>query len=288
MAGINMNKALSEQQFVQYYRQILLPEVGEKGQQTLMSQHIMIVGIGGLGTHVAQQLAAAGIGHLHLVDDDKVDMSNLPRQILFNASSVGREKVECAAKEISKLNPDVTVRTYREKFSEQFAQSLFSRHSDLKQACQHNKLMVLDCSDNMPTRQLINAWCARQLIPLVSASVTAFSGQLMVVDAQRMPEAGCYHCVFSAKETLQTCSDMGVLGPMVSVIASMQALTAIRHVLTIGDKGNTLHIFDGLRLIWQNIVRHRDPQCTVCQHWQITPQEPLLSETNSFAQEAYL
>lgn len=282
-----MTNTLSEQQFVQYYRQILLPEVGEQGQQTLFDQHLIIVGVGGLGTHVAQQLAAAGIGHLYLVDDDKVQTSNLPRQILFNISSVGRDKVVCAAKGINKLNPDVTVKAYSEKFSKQFAQSLFSSNPELKLAFKNKKLMVLDCSDNMPTRQLINAWCARQLIPLVSASVTAFSGQLMVVDGQVMPEAGCYHCVFTAKETLQTCHDMGVLGPMVGIIASMQALTAVRHVLTLGEKDERLHIFDGLRLIWQNIVRHRDPHCTVCQHW-LVPREPSLLTFNSVTQEARL
>ena len=281
-------RPLSDRQFTQYYRQILLTDVGEQGQQRLLQQHLIIVGIGGLGTHVTQQLAAAGIGHLYLVDDDKVETSNLPRQVLFNASCVGHEKVDCAAKEISQLNPDVTVSVYNEKFDEYFAQRLLSEHCVLNQAFKNDKLMVLDCTDNMPTRQLINAWCATQSIPLVSASVTAFLGQLMVVDGQVMPETGCYHCVFSATQVQQNCTDMGVFGPMVAVVASMQALTTIKHVLKINEPDNKLHVFDGLRLAWRNVVRHRDPHCTVCQHWHVSPSEAARWQTHSAAQEAYL
>ena len=283
-----MTDTLSDRQFTQYYRQILLPDVGEQGQQMLLDQHLIIVGIGGLGTHVSQQLAAAGIGHFYLVDDDKVETSNLPRQVLFNASSVGREKVNCAAKEISKLNPDVTVSVYNEKFDGHFAQRLLSNHCALNQAFKNGKLMVLDCTDNMPTRQLINAWCATQSIPLVSASVTAFLGQLMLVDGQIMPEAGCYHCVFSTKEIQQDCSDFGVLGPMVAVVASMQALTTVRHILNINESDDRLHIFDGLTLTWQEVIRHRDALCPVCQHWHVSPSEASLSQTYSAVQEACL
>jgi sulfur carrier protein ThiS adenylyltransferase len=288
MAGINMTDTLSDRQFTQYYRQILLPEVGEQGQQRLLDQHLIIVGIGGLGTHVTQQLAAAGIGHLYLVDDDKVETSNLPRQVLFNASSVGTNKVVCAAKEIAKLNSDITVSTYSEKFNEQFALNILSNNVALKQAFKKGKLMLLDCSDNMPTRQLINAWCATHFIPLISASVSGFSGQIMLVDGQVMAEAGCYHCVFSAKEVQQDCSDMGVLGPMVAVVASMQALTTIRHILNIDESDNKLHIFNGLRLTWRSVVRHHDPHCTACQHWHVSPSEASLSQTHFTAQEACL
>ncbi|MEP1383158.1 MAG: HesA/MoeB/ThiF family protein, partial [Paraglaciecola sp.] len=189
---------LTKQQFIQYYRQILLPEVAELGQQKLLNQHLIIIGVGGLGTHVAQQLTAAGIGHLYLVDDDKIESSNLPRQILFNPESIGQYKVSHAAAELIKLNPDVKVTTYAERFSKDFSESLFAGNSALKQANEDERLILLDCSDNMPTRQLLNHWCARHFIPLVSASVSAFSGQLMLIDGKSTPEAGCYQCVFSS------------------------------------------------------------------------------------------
>ncbi|WP_289028895.1 HesA/MoeB/ThiF family protein [uncultured Paraglaciecola sp.] len=258
---------LTKQQFIQYYRQILLPEVAEQGQKTLLSQHIMIVGVGGLGTHVAQQLAAAGIGNLYLVDDDKVENSNLPRQILFNPESIGQYKVSCAAAELIKLNPDVKVNTYAERFSKDFSESLFAGNSALKQANEDERFILLDCSDNMPTRQLLNHWCARHFIPLVSASVSAFSGQLMLIDGKNTPEAGCYHCVFSSLDIQQSCQSMGVLGTAVSLVASMQALTAMKLVLNIGALDKYLHIFDGVAMSWHKVMRHRDLKCPVCRHW---------------------
>ncbi|MEP1554167.1 MAG: HesA/MoeB/ThiF family protein [Paraglaciecola sp.] len=258
---------LTKQQFIQYYRQILLPEVEELGQQKLLNQHLIIIGVGGLGTHVAQQLTAAGIGHLYLVDDDKIESSNLPRQILFNPESIGQYKVSHAAAELIKLNPDVKVTTYAERFSKDFSESLFAGNSALKQAYEDERLILLDCSDNMPTRQLLNHWCARHFIPLVSASVSAFSGQLMLIDGKNTPEAGCYQCVFSSLDTQQNCQSMGVLGTAVSLVASMQALTAMKLVLNIGAVDKYLHIFDGVAMSWHKVMRHRDVKCPVCRHW---------------------
>lgn len=282
-----MKNSLSDQQFIQYYRQILLPEVAEQGQQDLLSEHIIIVGIGGLGTHVAQQLAAAGIGHLYLIDDDIVEISNLPRQILFSPCSVGHQKVVCAKNEITRFNPDIHVSIYHEKFSQQFAHNILNNNPSLKQASENGKLMLLDCSDNMATRQLLNLWCVNHCIPLVSASVAAFSGQMMLVDGQKMSEAGCYHCVFSSKEVQLGCSDMGVLGPTVAVIASMQALTTVRHALNLNEPAKHLYIFDALTLSWRKITRHRDPNCKVCQHWPVLPSEKPSCQSQSVKQEAY-
>ncbi|MEO9944944.1 HesA/MoeB/ThiF family protein [Paraglaciecola sp.] len=258
---------LTKQQFIQYYRQILLPEVEELGQQKLLNQHLIIIGVGGLGTHVAQQLTAAGIGHLYLVDDDKIESSNLPRQILFNPESIGQYKVSHAAAELIKLNPDVKVTAYAERFSKDFSESLFAGNSALKQAYEDERLILLDCSDNMPTRQLLNHWCARHFIPLVSASVSAFSGQLMLIDGKNTPEAGCYQCVFSSLDTQQNCQSMGVLGTAVSLVASMQALTAMKLVLNIGAVDKYLHIFDGVAMSWHKVMRHRDVKCPVCRDW---------------------
>ncbi|GAB56077.1 sulfur carrier protein ThiS adenylyltransferase [Glaciecola punicea ACAM 611] len=162
-----MTQALNDRQFVQYYRQILLPEVGELGQQRLLDHHIIIIGIGGLGTHVAQQLSAVGIGHLYLVDDDSVEKSNLPRQILFDASCIGKLKVNCAGERLRTSNTDISVNTYCERFSFEFAETLLAEHEMLKKAYVNQKLTVLDCTDNMPTRQLINAWCAQKKLRLL-------------------------------------------------------------------------------------------------------------------------
>jgi sulfur carrier protein ThiS adenylyltransferase len=273
MAGTHMTQksdetqSLNNEQFERYYRQILLNEVGEQGQQALLEQHIIIVGTGGLGSHVAQQLGAAGIGHLYLVDDDNVERSNLPRQILFDETSIGQFKVLCVAKRIGTSNPDLSVTNYCEKFTLEFADALLRQNDGLYQAYLDNKLWVLDCTDNMSSRQIINAWCAQKFIGLVAASVTAFSGQLIVVNGKNNIQAGCYHCVFPNKNVIQNCANAGVLGPTVAVMASIQALTIIKQILHITPPDDQLHIFNAITLNWQSIFRHRDPLCPVCCHW---------------------
>jgi sulfur carrier protein ThiS adenylyltransferase len=274
MAGAHMiqqsdkTQSLSNEQFERYYRQILLTEVGEQGQKTLLDQHIIVVGTGGLGSHVAQQLGAAGIGHLYLVDDDNVERSNLPRQVLFDETSIGQSKVLCVAKRISTSNPDLSVTDYCERFTLEFADALLRQNDGLQQAYLNNRLWVLDCTDNMSSRHTVNAWCAQKLIGLVAASVTAFSGQLMVVNGKNNVQAGCYYCVFPNIKAIQDCASAGVLGPTVAVMASMQALTVIKQILCITPPDAQLHIFDAITLNWQSIFRHRDPQCPVCSHWE--------------------
>ncbi|GAA6182857.1 HesA/MoeB/ThiF family protein [Aliiglaciecola sp. NS0011-25] len=263
---------LSDNQFIQYYRQILLSQVGEHGQQNLLNQHVIVVGMGGLGCHVSQQLSAAGIGHLYLIDDDVVELSNLPRQILFDASSIGKHKVDCAAEKITAINRDTQVRYYRQKFTHNFAQHILHSNVDLQQAHQTGQLSILDCSDNMPTRQLINAWCAAQFVPLISASVAGFSGQLLVIDGQVAPQRGCYNCFFTSNSSTQGCANLGVLGPSVGIMASMQALASIKHMLKLDTELKYMHIFDGLQLSWRQLIRHRDPHCKTCGHW---PKRPL-------------
>jgi sulfur carrier protein ThiS adenylyltransferase len=258
---------LSDEQFERYYRQILLSEVGEQGQQALLEHHIIVIGAGGLGSHVAQQLGAAGIGYLYLVDDDNVERSNLPRQILFDETSIGQTKVSCVTQRIALSNSDLSVTPYCERFTFEFAEALLHHNDELQQAYLKNKLWVLDCSDNIATRQIVNAWCAKKLIGLVAASVTTFSGQLMVVNGNNNIEAGCYHCVFPTKKITQNCASVGVLGPTVAIMASMQALTVIKHILCITPPDAQLHMFDAITLGWKSIFRHRDPQCHVCRYW---------------------
>jgi sulfur carrier protein ThiS adenylyltransferase len=281
----NKTQSLSNEQFERYYRQILLTEVGEQGQQALLEQHIMIVGTGGLGSHVAQQLGAAGIGHLYLVDDDSVERSNLPRQILFDETSIGQSKVLCVAKRIGASNLDLSVTNYCERFTFEFADELLRKNDGLQQAYLDNRLWVLDCTDNMSSRQTINAWCAQKYIGLVAASVTAFSGQLIVINGQNNIQAGCYRCVFPNKNIVQNCASAGVLGPTVAVMASMQALTIIKQILGITPPDDQLHIFNAMTLSWQSIFRHRDPQCPACRHWD---KQDTQKSSNHISNEAIL
>ncbi|WP_158965723.1 HesA/MoeB/ThiF family protein [Paraglaciecola sp. L3A3] len=256
---------LTNSQLVQYYRQVLLPEVEETGQLKLLAQHVLIVGVGGLGTHCAQQLSAAGIGHLHLMDDDVIEASNLPRQILFSPKDIGQTKVTAAQFQLSKLSGKLNVSTYLNLFTSETMQNLLQSNKILQMAIQQKQFTVLDCSDNMLTRQAVNAWCVSNKVPLISASISANDGQLLLIDPIKTPQQGCYRCIFTEQNTSNTCAEMGVLGPSVGVMASMQSLLALQHILNIAETTQPLHIFDGRNLSWRKLARHSDPNCPVCQ-----------------------
>lgn len=260
-----MQPPLTNTQFIQYYRQILLPEVAELGQQRILNSHVLIVGVGGLGTHVAQQLAAAGIGHLYLMDDDTVELSNLPRQILFGPQDIGYSKVSIAQQQLQQYCPNSEVLTCLTRFTPESAKHLLQQHNKLQQAAMNGQLFVLDCSDNMATRHRVNQWCVDLQLPLISAAISAFAGQLLLVDVKNSGSAGCYRCIYSEQAPSQNCQSMGVLGPAVAVMASQQALLTLKHILGIGVVDNHLHLFDGLNLSWRQIKRQRDLQCPVCQ-----------------------
>ncbi|MDU0352929.1 HesA/MoeB/ThiF family protein [Paraglaciecola aquimarina] len=261
---------LTNKQLEQYYRQVLLPQVEEAGQLTLLKQRILIVGMGGLGTHCAQQLSAAGIGHLHLMDDDEVELSNLPRQILYSPADIGHKKVTQAQLKLTKLSDKKNVSTHSLLFSPANIQQLLANNIELKKAFDQQQLTILDCSDNMPTRQAVNTWCVTNQVPLVSAAVSGFDGQLMLIDTRRYPEQGCYHCIFKQQHTTTTCAEMGVLGPTVGVVASMQSLMTLQQILEINEPIPALHIFTSRHLSWRKITRQRDPLCSVCQNVSTT------------------
>lgn len=256
--------SLTNQELVQYYRQVLLPEVEEQGQSTLLNYHAMIIGVGGLGTHVAQQLSAAGIGHLHLFDDDHVEASNLPRQILYSHKDLGQLKVDAAKQQLARLSGKDNIHAYCCKFSQTSMDDLLQTQLLLTQALRHKRIVILDCSDNMQTRQTVNTWSINHSVPLISGAITAFNGQVMEVDLTKYPQQGCYHCIFDEQEVAQNCADMGVLGPSVALIASMQALMAIQNILSITQSEPKLHLFDGKTLSWRQLSRHRDPHCNQC------------------------
>jgi len=266
---------LSDQDFLHYSRQILLPEVGEQGQSTFNQSHILIIGVGGLGTLAAHYLAAAGIGNITLVDGDVVEQSNLPRQLLFCKADLGVNKAQVAAHKLKQAYPDCQFHCYQQYLTQANAEAVLGNESAVVD-------QILDCSDNFDSRQQINQLAVKHGITLVSASAASFQGQLLSINPHIAPQSGCYHCLYpSDMRVSQTCQTVGVLGPMVGTLASMQALmslnllleTELRSLLDeVTDTANTsgaqllgkLYRFDGARFVWRQASLLRDPNCSVC------------------------
>ncbi|WP_298775479.1 HesA/MoeB/ThiF family protein [uncultured Shewanella sp.] len=261
---------LSSKAFMRYSRQVLLPEVGEAGQCQLQRGHVIIVGIGGLGHLAAQYLAAAGVGRLTLIDGDQVEVSNLPRQLLFTDGDLGQAKARCAQAKLQTAYVDCDIQAI-DCYLDEEAMDKGSKNNDSAQASIQAAFddadLVLDCTDNFATRHLVNRLCVQRAKPLISASAAHFQGQLLQVDMAKAADAGCYHCLFpSEMQVSQTCSTVGVLGPIVGVMASMQALLALNHLLGVEDCGSAAQLLrlNGKTLQWQVAKRQRDPQCPVC------------------------
>ena len=230
-----------------YSRQILLREVGVHGQQILRDSSALIVGVGGLGSVAAQYLAGAGIGRLVVADRDLVELTNLQRQILYRQGDVGRSKPDAAIAQLAALNPQVKL-----------------ERGDDWQAAVGSVDVVLDCTDNFPTRFAINQACVRARKPLVSGAAIRFEGQLAVFDARRS-DSPCYACLYPAEgEGQETCEEAGVLGPTVGVIGSLQALAALKLLLGLGNDVGMLHRWNALDMNWKVVKVTRDPHCPVC------------------------
>ncbi|MDE0853495.1 MAG: molybdopterin-synthase adenylyltransferase MoeB [Nevskia sp.] len=238
--------------FARYSRQIVLREVGVNGQQLLRDSTVLLIGVGGLGAPAALYLAGAGVGRLLLSDRDRVEPSNLQRQILYRSGDVGRSKLDAAADALRALNTDCAIETLPGPLS-QDALAAAVRAADI----------VLDCSDNFPARVALNAACAAARKPLVSGAAIRFEGQLALFDTAR--GSACYACLYpDTGEEQETCEEAGVLGPSVGVIGSMQALLAIKRLLGLGDDAGRLHLWDALRMSWRSLNIPRDPNCPVC------------------------
>lgn len=245
------DKHLSDAQLERYSRQLLLPEVDIAGQEALCAAQVLIVGAGGLGHPVALYLAAAGVGRLTLVDDDRVEASNLARQIGFRNAQQGMLKVDALAATLTALNPDCEVVTRAERFTASRTALLVDQQ------------LVLDCSDNFATRFALNAACVAARVPLISGAAIRLDGQVAAFDA-RQAEGGCYQCLFADNGADELrCSEAGVLGPLVGMIGSFQALLALRF-LTSGSLPASLWLFDGKRYQWRELALRRDPTCPVC------------------------
>ena len=245
---------MNDAQLLRYSRQIMLPQVDIDGQERLLAARALIIGAGGLGSPAAMYLAAAGVGHIAIADPDSVELSNLQRQLLHHDRDIGRNKVDSAEDTLKLINPDVQVSTIAAALQDE-ALAEEARQADV----------VLDCSDNFATRFAVNRACVKHRTPLVSGAAIRMQGQLAVFDSSR-ENSPCYHCLYKeGEETDQTCTGNGVLSPLVGIIGSLQALEAIKIIVSMGETlAGRLVIFDGFTHEWRTLTLKQDPDCTVC------------------------
>lgn len=245
---------MEDEQLLRYSRQILLPQIDIKGQQKLLDSHVLIIGLGGLGSPVALYLAAAGVGHLTLVDDDEVELSNLQRQVVHSEQNIGEKKVVSASQKLHSLNSECQIDIKAERLT----------GDALKEAVEAADVVV-DCSDNFATRFLLNKVTQQCKTPLVSGAAIRMEGQITVYDSRQVGGA-CYRCVYEDRGELQeTCSDTGVLSPLLGIIGSMQAVETVKLLTGIGETlAGRLMILDALSMSWQEIKLRQDPACPVC------------------------
>lgn len=246
---------MNDNQLLRYARHLLLDEFGIEGQEALLASRVLVVGAGGLGSPVACYLAASGVGHLVLADDDHVELSNLQRQLLHTTDRLGVAKAESGKQMLAALNPEVQVTALVQRLtgsalSDQVAQA------DL----------VLDCCDNFATRHAVNRACVMHGKPLVSGAAIRFSGQISVYD-MRHASSPCYHCLFPESDDLPElrCATTGVLAPLVGIVGSVQAAEALKLLTGMGSSlEGRLLCLDALSMQWQTINFKRDPACPVC------------------------
>lgn len=237
-----------------YIRQIQLPEIGPEGQARFARARVLVVGAGALGSAVISYLAAAGIGTLGIADGDRVERSNLARQILHEEGDIGRLKALSAADRVAELNPHIAVRAIGEMLDAQNAADLFAQFE-----------LIVDGSDNFATRFLLNAQAVRDGKPLVSAAIAGFNGQALTVSAATLPDAGCYAClVHPDTPPANHCRDLGVIGPLAGILGSMQAMEVLNLLLGTPALGRHLLQFDARTLRSRLIARTRDAHCAVC------------------------
>jgi adenylyltransferase/sulfurtransferase len=244
---------MKDEQLLRYSRQILLPDVDIKGQQTLLDAKVLIIGMGGLGSPVALYLASSGIGRLGLCDFDTVELSNLQRQIIHTTESIGITKVDSAKETIQRLNPDVCIVKHSQKLEQKALDAVINQYD-----------VVIDCSDNFSTRFAINKACFQHKIPLVSGAVIRMEGQVSVYDS-RDHTSPCYQCLYGvAAEIADTCSTNGVLAPVAGIIGSIQATEAIKCLLHLPTLMGRLLIHDAKAMQFREIKLKRDKHCPCC------------------------
>lgn len=246
---------MNDQQLLRFSRQILLPEVDIAGQERLLNSKVLIVGLGGLGSPVALYLAAAGVGELHLADPDHVDLSNLQRQIIHQEASLNQQKVDSASERLKQLNPAIKIITHN---------SLLQGEAMLEAVKAVD--LVCDCSDRFSTRFAVNRASQQAKKPLVFGAAIRFSGQMSVFDP-RLATSPCYACIYdeNAEDVELSCSESGVLSPLVGVIGSLQAVEALKVLGGFGAPAiGKLLTYDGLRSEMRNLKLQKDPVCSCC------------------------
>jgi molybdopterin/thiamine biosynthesis adenylyltransferase len=246
---------VTDDQLLRYSRHILLDEIGVEGQQRLADAHVLVIGAGGLGSPVALYLGTAGVGTITIVDHDRVDLTNLQRQIAHDLAAVGTPKAESAARRIGTINPDVTVHALVQRADASSLDAMVAAAD-----------VVLDCSDNFATRHAVNAACVKQRKPLVSGAAIGFDGQVSVYDT-RSPEAPCYACIFPPDVAFEAarCATMGVFAPLVGIIGTVQAAEALKLIVGIGSSlAGRLQMLDARTMEWTEIRIVRQPHCSVC------------------------
>jgi molybdopterin/thiamine biosynthesis adenylyltransferase len=246
---------MTDDQLLRYSRHILLNEVGEEVQERWLASHALIVGAGGLGSPAALYLASAGIGHITIVDDDTVDLTNLQRQIAHDVSRIGQAKALSAAQSIAAINPEVRVSCVVARADAAMLGTLVADAD-----------VVLDCCDNFATRHLVNAACVQHGKPLVSGAAIRFDGQVSVYDT-RDESSPCYACVFPADAALEEtrCATLGVFAPLVGIIGSIQAAEALKLLGGLSPSlAGRLQMLDGRAMEWNEVRLPRNMDCSVC------------------------
>lgn len=246
---------MNDDQLLRYSRHILLDELGVQGQQRLLEAHALIIGAGGLGSPVGLYLGSAGVGRITVVDHDRVDATNLQRQIAHRLDRIGHFKAQSLAESIAQINPDVQLRCITERADAALLEPLVAAAD-----------VVLDCTDNFATRQAINQACVRHRVPLVSGAAIGFDAQLSVFDT-RQADSPCYACLFApdAPPEEVRCATMGVFAPLVGIVGSMQAAEAIKLIAHAGQTlTGRLLMLDARTLTPSTITITRDLQCPVC------------------------
>lgn len=246
---------MNDEQLLRYSRHILLDEIGIEGQEKLLSSQVLIVGAGGLGSPVALYLGSAGVGRITVVDHDRVDATNLQRQIAHNLARIGAFKADSVVQSIAAINPDVQVIPVTERADDALLDTLV-READL----------VLDCTDNFATRHAINRACVKHCKPLVSGAAIRFDGQVAVYDP-RDAQSPCYACIFPESDLLEEtrCATMGVFAPMVGIIGTVQAAEALKLLCDVGQPlTGRLLMLDGRSMAWNEMKLTRNIACAVC------------------------
>ena len=246
--------AMTDEQIERYSRHIILKEVGAKGQKKLLNGSVLIIGAGGLGAPAALYLAAAGVGHIGIVDADEVDLSNLQRQVIHATADIGKAKVKSAKESMEAINPDVKVSTYR----------MFVDSTNVRELIREYDF-IIDGTDNFPAKFLINDACVLEKKPFSHAGIIRFQGQLMTYVPGEGP---CYRCVFRnppPKDAVPTCKQAGVIGAMAGTIGTLQAMEAIKYLIGKGDLlTGKLLTYDALKMEFRKINLKKDCNCAVC------------------------